>query len=338
MTFNRRQFVQTLASTAALALPGVRTAHAQRAEFTLKCASDLPVTHPVVARMIEAAAKIKTETKGRVDIQVFPDNQLGSQGDMISQLRSGAIDFFPTTGPILSTLAPAAGITGMGFAFKDYDTVWAALDGDLGAYVRNALSKVGLYAFPKILDLGFRNVTTSTRPINSLADLSNLKLRVTPNAMMIATFKALGASPVGMSWSELYTALQTKIVEGQETPLPVIQIAKFYEVQKYCGITRHVWDGDWVVMNGKSWAALPKDLQVIVSRVMDQAAIAQRDDVAKLNITAEADLKAKGMVFSTPDLAPFRAKLTSSGFYTEWKGKLGPEAWAVLEKYSGKLA
>src|SRR5262245_20012257 len=134
MTVNRRQYVQTLAGSAVLAAGG-RPAFGQAAEFTLKWANNISVTHPSTIPVKEAADKIKAETKGRVDIQVFPNNQLGGDTDMLSQVRSGAIDFFPLSGLILQTLVPVAGINGIAFAFKDYATVWSAMDGELGAFI-----------------------------------------------------------------------------------------------------------------------------------------------------------------------------------------------------------
>ena len=338
MTIDRRKFVQTLGGTAALAAAGIRPALGQAAEFQLKWANNIPVTHPSTIRVKEAADKIKTETKGRVDIQVFPNNQLGGDTDMLSQVRSGAIDIFPLSGLILQTLVPLAGINGVAFAFKDYNTVWSAMDGDLGAFIRAAIAKAGLHTFDKCLDNGYRQITSSTKPIVTPADLNGFKIRVPVSPLWTSLFKAFGASPASINFSEVYSALQTKVVEGQENPLSIIQIAKLYEVQKYCSMTGHMWDGQWVLANGKMWAGLPPDLQAIVSRNISEAVVKQREDMAKLNESVEGDLKSKGLIFNAPDKTPFRAALTKAGFYEEWKTKFGPEAWAKLEQYSGKLA
>ena len=338
MTIDRRRFVQTLGGAAALAATSFRPAYGQTAEFQLKWANNIPATHPSTIRVKEAAEKIKAETKGRVDIQVFPNNQLGGDTDMLSQVRSGAIDIFPLSGLILQTLVPLAGINGVAFAFKDYNTVWAAMDGDLGAFVRDAIAKAGLYTFEKCLDNGYRQITSSTKPIVTPADLSGFKIRVPVSPLWTSLFKAFGASPTSINFSEIYSALQTKVVEGQENPLAIIQLAKIYEVQKYCSMTGHMWDGQWVLANGKMWAGMPKDLQAIISKNVIEAVVKQREDMVKLNDTVEADLKAKGLVFNSPDKVPFRAALTKAGFYDEWKAKFGPEAWAKLEQYSGKLA
>jgi tripartite ATP-independent transporter DctP family solute receptor len=337
MTIDRRRFVQTAAGAAALAAAGIRPAFGQAAEFQLKWANNIPATHPSTVRVKEAADKIKAETKGRVDIQVFPNNQLGGDTDMLSQIRSGAIDFFPLSGLILQTLVPLAAINGVAFAFKDYKTVWDAMDGDLGAFVREAIGKTGLYTFDRPLDNGYRQITSSTHPIATPEDLKGFKIRVPASPLWTSLFKAFGASPTSINFSETYSALQTKVVEGQENALSLLEIAKLYEVQKYVSMTDHMWDGQWVLANGKSWAAIPKDLQAIITKNVTAAVLAQREDMAKLNVGVEATLKQKGMVFNYPDKALFRAALTKAGFYDEWKGKFGPDAWAKLEKYSGKL-
>src|SRR5580700_4429092 len=142
----RRDFIKAgVAGAVAAGLPAQR-AQAQAAEFSYKFAHNLPVTHPIHLRAKEMVDAVREETKGRVDIQIFPNNQLGSDTDTLSQLRSGGIEFFTLSGLILSTLVPAASITGIAFAFADYNKVWAALDGELGAYVRAQTLKANIVA------------------------------------------------------------------------------------------------------------------------------------------------------------------------------------------------
>src|SRR5260370_19594105 len=121
---------------------------------------------------------MKGETNGRFDFKIFPSSQLGSDTDTLSQLRSGGVELFTLSGLILATLVPAASINGMGFAFPDYATVWKAMDGELGAYVRSQIAKANLVAMDKIWDNGFRQTTSSTKPINTPCDLRGLKIRV----------------------------------------------------------------------------------------------------------------------------------------------------------------
>jgi TRAP-type transport system periplasmic protein len=315
-----------------------RLARAQQAQWVYKYANNLPETHPMNIRAREMAAAIKQETNGRFDLQIFPNSQLGSDTDTLSQIRSGAVEFFTLSGLILSTLVPAASINGMGFAFPDYDTVWKAMDGDLGGYIRTQIAKANLIAMDKIWDNGFRQTTTSTKPVQTPNDFRGMKLRVPVSPLWTSMFKALDASPASINFNEVYSALQTKIVDGQENPLAIISTAKLYEVQKYCSLTNHMWDGFWFLANRRAWETLPEDVRGIVAKNINAAGLKERDDVAKLNATLQQELAAKGLLFNRPDAAPFRDKLRDAGFYTEWKGKYGDEAWGLLEKSVGKLA
>jgi tripartite ATP-independent transporter DctP family solute receptor len=331
---NRR----TLLAGAALPLFAINTRPARAAEFSLKLANNSPVTHPQTIRQQEALDRIKAATNGQVEIQLFPNNQLGSDTDMLSQLRSGAIDFFTLSGLILATLVPAASINGVGFAFKDYDTVWKAMDGKLGAHVRSEIDKRGLIAMDKMWDNGFRQITSSSHPIKGPADLKGFKIRVPVSPLWTSMFTALGASPISINFSEVYSALQTKIAEGQENPLTLIQIAKLYEVQKYVSMTSHMWDGFWMLGNKKSFSTLPASAQTIIAREMNASALQERADIAKLNGSVADDLKSKGLEFVEVDKPAFRDALKIAGFYAEWKKKFGDEAWAILETEVGSLS
>ena len=323
---------------AALPLFSIRTRPAAAAEFIYKFANNTPLVHPENIRGQEAADRIKQASGGRLEIQLFPNSQLGSDTDMLSQLRSGAIEFFTLSGLILSTLVPPASINGVGFAFKDYDQVWSAMDGKLGAYVRGEIEKRGLHPLEKMWDNGFRQTTTSTKPIKTPDDFKGMKLRVPVSPLWTSMFQALGASPASINFSEVYSALQTHIVDGQENPLSLIDTAKLYEVQKYCTMTNHMWDGFWFLANRRAWQALPPELQEIVSREMNAAALAERADIAKLNTDVRATLEGKGLVFNDVDTAAFRARLKEAGFYKEWRGKYGEDAWHVLEESVGAIS
>ena len=132
--------------------------------------------------------------------------------------------------------------------------------------------------------------------------------------------------------------MQTRIVEGQENPLALIDLYKFYEVQKFVSVTNHMWDGFWTLANGRAWAALPPDLREIVERNLNAAAKLERADVAALNASLQGALSQKGITFNTTDSQVFRAALRKAGFYAEWKEKYGAEAWAVLEQQVGALS
>jgi tripartite ATP-independent transporter DctP family solute receptor len=338
-TIDRRKFLH--ASTAAaggIAALGILTRRGDAAEFTWRYANNNVVQHPMNVRLREAVERIREQSGGRVDIQVFPNSQLGGDTDMLSQLRTGAIQLFNLSGLILSTFVPLASINGIGFAFKDYDQVWGAMDGALGAVIRAAVAKSGLYAFATMWDNGYRQVTSSTHAINTPGDLKAFKIRVPVSPLWTSMFKAFGAAPASININEAYSAMQTKIVEGQENPLALIDLYKFYEVQKFVSVTNHMWDGFWTLANGRVWASLPKDLADIVERNLNAAAKLERADVAALNASLQGALTQKGMAFNTTDPQLFRAALRNAGFYAEWKDKYGAEAWTVLESQVGALS
>ena len=339
MKFSRRALVK--ASAASVLLGGFSApsvARGETAEFSYKYANNLPDSHPLNARAKEMADAIKRETNGRFDMQIFPNNQLGSDMDMLSQIRSGGIEFFTLSGLILSSLVPAASINGIGFAFPDYDTVWKAMDGDLGAYVRGEVNKAGLVVMEKIWDNGFRQTTSSTRPINNPDDFNGFKIRVPASPLWTSMFRALDAVPASINFGEVYSALQSRIVEGQENPLAIVSSAKLHEVQKYCSLTNHMWDGFWFLANRRAWDTLPPEIREIVAKNINAAGSKERADVAKLNATLQQDLAGEGLIFNQVAPAPFRDKLRSAGFYAEWKAKYGERAWELLEKAVGKLS
>lgn len=337
MNITRRKLIQGTAMAAAATAAPIKLVYGQSAEFTYKFANNVPLTHPVNVRGKAAADAIRNETNGRLDIQIFPSSQLGSDTDTLSQLRSGGVEFFTLSGLILSTLVPAAALSGVGFAFPDYPAVWKAMDGELGVYMRAQIAKANLVAMDKIWDNGFRQTTTSSKPITSPADFRGLKIRVPVSPMFTSMFKAFDSAPASINASEMYTALQTKVVDAQENPLSVVSLFKLSEVQKYCSQTNHMWDGFWFLANRRAWERLPVPLREIAAKHLNAAAISQRSDMATLNSSLQQELSGKGMVFNTPATDAFRDKLRTAGYYTEWKSKFGAEAWAILERSVGTL-
>jgi len=338
LALSRRGFLRKTATGAGVATFAILTRRSDAAEFSWRYANNVVVAHPVNVQLAKAADKIRDESGGRIEIQIFPNNQLGGDTAVLSQLRAGAIEMFNLSGLILATFVPIASINGIGFAFKDYQQVWAAMDGPLGVYVRGVIEKSNLIALDKMWDNGYRQITSSTHPINSPEDLRAFKIRVPVSPLWTSMFKALGASPASINFSEVYSALQTKIVEGQENPLSLIELNRFYEVQRYVSMTNHMWDGFWTLINGSAWTALPKNLQEIVARNINEAALRERDDIRALNQSLGGELAKKGMAFNETDPEKFRAVLRNAGFYAEWKAKYGAQAWAVLERQVGALS
>jgi tripartite ATP-independent transporter DctP family solute receptor len=308
------------------------------AEFDFKLGVNTPETHPLTIRLTEAAKAIGAQSSGRLNVTVFSNSQLGGDPEMLSQVRSGGIELLAVPSLTLSILVPMSGLPSIGFAFQSYDQVWAAMDGGVGEVVREAIGKAGIIPMKKVWDNGFRQITSSSsRQLNSVDDLKGFKIRVPVTALLTSLFSGLGALPSSISYNELYSALQTHIVEGQENPLAQVSTGKLYEVQKYCALSNHCWSGYWIVANRRALAALPADLQEIVSSNFDAAAIKERADLVEMDRSLQAELTAKGMTFNTPDPVQFRAALVKAGFYTQWQKTYGEQAWAQLEKYTGRL-
>jgi len=328
----RRGFTAGLTATALLARPAL----AAGAKFKLRYGTAFPADHPGVTRIAEAAKAIAADTSGAVDLQVYPASQLGSEPDMFNQTRSGALDFMSTSGAN-QTVVPVASINCVAFAFASYDKVWAAMDGALGDHVRARFPDVGLVVMPKMLDNGYRNITSGAKPINGPDDLKGFKIRVPGNQLWVTAFKALGAAPTAINFGELYAALQTHVVDGQENPLALINSAKLYEVQKYIALTGHIWDGHHIFANQKKWLSIPEDIRDVMTKRLGEAATGQRADIAQLNVDLAASLTKAGVIINNPDKASFREALKAAGFYTEWRGKFGDQAWGLMEQYTGSL-
>ncbi|WFU59931.1 TRAP transporter substrate-binding protein [Bradyrhizobium pachyrhizi] len=336
MRLTRRRVLGTGSAALAATMFGKRAVAA--AEFDFKLGVNTPETHPLTIRLTEAAKAVGAQSSGRVNITVFANSQLGGDPEMLSQVRAGGIELLAAPSMTLSTLVPLSGLPSIGFAFQSYDQVWAAMDGGVGDLVREAITKTGVVPLKKVWDNGFRQITSSSsRRLNSVDDLKGFKIRVPVTALLTSLFSGLGALPSSISYSELYSALQTHIVEGQENPLAQVSTGKLYEVQKFCALSNHCWSGYWILGNRRAMAGLPPDLLELINAAFDAAAVKERTDLVEMDRSLQAELTEKGMTFNKPDPVQFRAALVKAGFYTQWQKTYGADAWAALEKYTGKL-
>jgi tripartite ATP-independent transporter DctP family solute receptor len=334
MALSRRRVV---AGAAGLGTAAILHWPADAAEFSYKLGSSSPLEHPAMAHSVDAAKKIKEATNGRLDISIYPNSVLGGDTAMIAQVISGAMQMYILPIDLLAPRNPALGVFGIGFAFPTYDKVWAAMDGDLGNLLRDIAGGMGIYCLDKAYDHGYRQITTRTKPITVPADLHGFKIRLPVAPYLISLFRHLGASPTAINFNEVYSALQTGIVDGQENPLVLIDTAKLFEVQKFCSLTNHVWAGFQVSFNMAAWKKLPPDIQQTVHSVFTDEALAERQDFVKMTATEQQNLAGKGLTFNTPDVQPFRDELRNNGFYPEMRKTSGEQAWTLLEKYVGPL-
>ena len=322
---------------AALPLVAIGSARARAAEFTLKLATGQSLTQPINTRLDQAIGRIRDASGGRVEIKFFPASQLGSDTDLLSQIRNGGVDFLNIAGSVLSTIAPVAALNNVGFAFNSADDIWKTMDGALGAHIRSEIEKSGMLVVAKPGDNGIRQITSSAKVIAAPGDMQGYRIRVPVSPIFTSLFIGLGANPTSINFNELYTALQTHLVDGEENGLVTIEAGKLYEVQKYVAESSHIWDSFWLLGNRRSVSALPKDVQELVRHEFDRAMVEQRADNAALDATLKTQLTAKGLSFNAVDRPAFRKALVAAGFYKEWRGKFGNANWRVLENAVGAL-
>ena len=341
MKTTRRQLIRNSMLAGAAAVPAFNVllrSRAEAAEFTLKVGNSFQATHPTNVRIAEAGQKIQQESGGRVEIRLFPDSQLGSDPQMIEQCRSGALEICVTSVLFVDSLVPQVNASGLGFAFNNLDQVWSAWDGDFGDYIRKQFpSKVGVMVFDKVFDNGFREVTSSKRPVYTPEDLSGMKVRIPPEEILTSLFSHLGASPATIAIKETYSALQTHLVDAQENDLAHIEFWKFYEVAKYCSMTNHMWDGLWPFANLAVMNKMPSNLRDMVITNFNAAAVKQRADMLALNQSLRSKIEKTGMKFNDTDPTKFRAVLRKTGYYKEWKTKLGSQVWSLIERHTSAL-
>ena len=306
------------------------------AEFSYKLGISQTPASPPTARAIEAAAKIKEASSGRLDITVFPNNQLGSDVDTLSQLRLGGVEFEILGTSILVNIAPACGICALPFTFSDFRQAYSAIDGRLGEYIRSSLAKVGVFPLHKMWDSGFKQIV-STRPISKPEDLSGVKIGIVPSPLPTATFRALGASPTALPLPEYYTGMQTHIVDALDVSLGGIDTSHFYEVGKYLALTHHNWTSLSLVASPAAWQRLPKNLQELAEQQFDTAAVAERQDVVQRDATLASKLQSvNGMTVTQVDFAAFQSVLRKAGLFAQWRQDYGADAWVLLEKAVGR--
>lgn len=257
--------------------------------------------HPISMGVKKFAEIVTAKSGGKIVVKEYPSNQLGTEQQQTQALRGGTQEMqSPATTSIVG-LVKDLGVIDFPFAVSSYPQGFALVDGPLGDALSAKLPEKGLVALA-FWDLGFRNTTNSKRPIAKLEDFAGLKLRVIPNPVFLESFQALKASPMPLSFSELYTALETKAVDGQENPFAVIRSNKFFEVQKYVSATNHVYAANIIIVSKMFWDKLSSTEQ----KILKDAAIEARDYQRKVSLAAAqeavGELKKAGMQYN--DVAP----------------------------------
>lgn len=257
------------------------------AETTLRFAHPTPESDIQHQMAVFFADTLAERTDGDITVQIFPGGQLGSDAQMIDGTRSGTIDLTLAGLNNFTGLVPEAAAFTLPFMFPTRETAYRVLDGEVGQSVGDDLQEHGLMllGFP---ENGFRNMTNNSGPIRTPADVEGLDMRVNNSQALSDMFQALGANPIQLDVNELYTSLETGVVNAQDHPIPVTLSFRFYEVQDYLSLTRHAYSPVAWAMNLDTFNGLPADQQAIVMEVAAEAVAYQRD----LAISGEEEMLA----------------------------------------------
>lgn len=266
-----------------------------QAEMKLKFGYEGPRSDTQHIASEKFKALLAEKTKGELNLTLFPDSTLGNAQAMISGVRSGTIDLEMSSSSNFSGLVPQINVIDIPFIFRNHQHAYSVLDGEIGADLMQKLEAHGLKALAW-WEVGFRNVSNSKHPINQLEDLKGIKIRTNQNPMYIKAFELLGANPVPMPLSELYTALETKTVDAQEHPIGILYSVKLYEVQKYLSITNHGYTPLLVVMNLDKFNQLNPELQKALLESAKEAGNYQRQLNAEKESALLAEMEKAGLV------------------------------------------
>ncbi len=269
------------------------------------------VTKPGSAQNI-AAEKFKELIEQRSNkefqVKIYHSASLGNETQILQQVQMNTIQMAIVTGGPFDTFDPIARVINYPFIFKNSAQADRILDGPLGAQILTSLESSGFKGL-SFSENGFRNLTNSKHAVKSPDDIKGLKIRVMASAIHKAIWQALGANPTPMPWP-IYTELEQKVIDGQENPLWVMEVYKFYEIQKYMTLSRHVYSYHMDIASLKWWKTLDKKNQEMIQQSMYEAAVFQREDNRSKNAARLEMLKKKGMqVVEDPDIDAFRAKV-----------------------------
>ncbi|MFC0308922.1 TRAP transporter substrate-binding protein [Gallibacterium trehalosifermentans] len=249
---------------------------------------------------------LKEKTKGEVKLSLFPDSTLGNAQAMISGVRGGTIDIEMSGSPNFSGLVSNLNVIDIPFIFQNKEHAYRVLDGEIGQGLLKELEEKGLKGLA-FWEVGFRSMTNSKQPIHKPEDVKGLKIRTNQNPMYVKAFQLLGANPVPMPLSELYTALETRAVDAQEHPVGIVWSAKLYEVQKHLSLTNHGYTPLIVVMNKAKFDGLSPELQNAILDSAKEAGQYQRELNAKKEAEILDKMKKAGVeVVETVDMKPFK--------------------------------
>ena len=325
MLFNSRKLA-ALCAAIGISLGAISAAQAT----DIKLGHVLAASHSWHKAAEGFAAEVKDKTAGRVNFILFPSGQLGNEKTMLEGIQIGSIGAAIIGSGSLQPVDARFGVVELPYTWNTAAQAYKAYDGELGA----ALEKIGDAKGLVLLswwENGYRHMTNNRGPINAVADLKGLKTRVTPDKMRLDTFTVLGANPAPLAFGELYSALQQKVFDAQETPLSIIYTSSFFEVQKYLSLTGHVWSPASLVISKAVWSKISPEDQKVIKAAADHWRDEQRRMISESDKDYIAQLKEKGMVINEVDKAPFAAAVAP--VWKTYEVTFGPELMGLVRKY-----
>ncbi len=301
----------------------------------LKVSNGVNEQHPSYLGGKKFGEILNAKLPGKYDVQVYANAQLGDDVRATEGVRMGTLEMVCTSASPLTGLVPEFNVFDLPFIVTTEKAADAIYDGPVGAKLGAALEPKGI----KLLayyENGFRQLTNSVRAVQAPADLKGLKIRTMQNPIHLEAFRAMGANPTPMPFSEVFTALQQKTIDGQENPIPTIWLSKFYEVQKYVSLTGHVYGPHIMLINKKLFDSFPAEDQKIIAAAAQESAVYQRSINRKMNSDFVAELKKAGV--TVVELTPEQKKAFQDAVapvYANWEPKIGK---ALMDEFKDTVA
>ncbi len=309
-----------------LALPGC----AKKSDVTvLKIGHSLDVEHPVHKAMLFMAEKLKEKSAGKVILQIYPGEQLGSERDMIEQVQMGLLDLTKVSTSPLESFVPVFSVFSVPYLFRDSDHLWKVLEGPIGEKLKGAGENVGLKGLC-YYDAGSRSFYTKEKPIMNPTDLEGMKIRVQESKTSMQMIQAMGASPTPIAWGELYTSLQQGVVDGAENNPPSFYRSGHFEVCKHYSLDEHTMVPDIVIASAKKWSKLPADIQKMVQDTANESVKYERQLWKEATENALKAVQAQGVKVYKADKAAFRQKVAQ--MHESYKGTEVGELMTEIDK------
>ncbi|MGM8212795.1 TRAP transporter substrate-binding protein [Virgibacillus sp. W0430] len=280
---------------------------------------------------------LEEESEGRITIDLFPNEQLGTDNEMVESVQVGALDFQLSSSGVLAEIMPEFSATDLPFMFESADEAHAALDGSYGDLLKKASTEEGIKML-NTFSIGFSQITTNASPINGPEDMKGASIRSPNEPVPIATFEALGSQVTTMPFTEVYLGLQQGAIDGQFNPLTAIRDSNFHEVQDYLAMTDIIFYHAPFIMNQELWDSLDSETQELIQKAADEATEAARAFEAETEAAVLGEIEGDFKEVTNPDKAAFQQAVQP--VYQQFEDKIGKDVLddlqSFLEEYRSK--